>query len=153
MVAGTHQEIHSQHREWLTDIAMWQDDLDLWRNEYHTALTDVARLEAALRASVRALNEHLEGVVAHNEHLAEHEHLVGRFEHGDHIEELDLLTLTKAHEQEAREHVRQAERHELIKKRHHALMAHWYLLLKEMLTPAEGKARADVDEVSTMHAS
>src|SRR6266853_812374 len=42
MVAGTHQEIHSQHREWLKDIAMWHDDLDLGRNEYHTALTDVA---------------------------------------------------------------------------------------------------------------
>jgi hypothetical protein len=46
-------DTHSDHRRWMSDIAMWQDDIDQWRVQHAKALAPRSRRQNSRRFSRR----------------------------------------------------------------------------------------------------
>jgi hypothetical protein len=136
MFADTHADMHEEHRLWQNETAMWHDDLGLWRGVYRKALADLFALESALTKHLLALDHHEQNVQQHERHLTEHERLLAAFKQGKPVDELRLLATAKSHQEERRKHACQREYHERVKKEHHAALAHWSPLLREIARSA-----------------
>jgi hypothetical protein len=139
MAEGTHVDMHKDHRQWASEMAMWREDVNLWEEECRKALAQLSPLEIALRQYAEALDDHRETTQAHEGRLKEHEHALAEFERGKKVDELTLLRLAKTHREEAERHGRQRGIHERLKRHHYTMMAHWALLFKEIAKPEQSK--------------
>lgn len=130
MKEGETVAMHQDHQQWESDIAMWRDDVALWKEECLNARSKLTRLEAALCKQLKAIYDHKEAIRSHEENLAGHEHALKEVAEGR--QGGDVSPFATAHETEARTHAQQRAIHESLKEHHHAAMAHWSGLLKEI---------------------
>jgi hypothetical protein len=137
MTENTHETMHRNHRDWLSDGALWRDEINLWLGESEYALANLMRLEGALRRLVQSIRAHQDGVNQHLVKVSVHERSLGEFEETGEGDSLGLLTLAKAHKLEDADHALRSEAHERIKKEYLAVMAQWNMLLRE-LSPDQG---------------
>jgi hypothetical protein len=135
MAEFTHAQMHQDHHHWLNDSAMWRDDIEIWKEESQTALADLAHLEAALRQLIKSIQDRERRVNQHAQKIKTHEQSLSEFERSGQGDSLQLLTLAKAHQEEAGHHLQQCQSHERLKKDHHTIMAHWNVLLRELTRP------------------
>ena len=49
MATASHLEMHREHLRWRVEDDMWRDDLATWEAEVSQAISDLPRLEKALR--------------------------------------------------------------------------------------------------------
>jgi hypothetical protein len=127
-MATIHGEMHGEHRQWLSDDALWRDELAIWQKEIDQALGGLTKLEEALREHGKGLQDHLETIAAEERKLRDHEHALADFERGGSGNE--LLLMARTHTETADKHVQQRQAHERLKKQHHTVRAYWSLLLK-----------------------
>jgi chromosome segregation ATPase len=131
MPANTHEDMHAEHGLWRGEIGLWNDEIAVWQEELNGALAELKRLEAVLREQQTNLEAHRQAVATHEQHLAAHERTLAAFERGGPAGN-DLLTMAKGHGHEVPRHARRRNAHERLKRRHHALMAHWSPVLKAL---------------------
>jgi hypothetical protein len=132
-MATIHCEMHGEHRQWLSDAAMWGDDLDNWTRENDLALAGLEELERVLRDHGRELQRHRESITTEEQSLLGHGLALAKFEacrEGD-----DLVRLARPHRERADGHAFQGRAHESLKKRHHMTMAYSALLIKALTRP------------------
>jgi hypothetical protein len=122
--------MHTEHRYWLSEDSLWQDDITLWQRDIDQALTDLKRLEDALREHRKRLQVRLDEIAAEQQAVNQHEHALAEFERGGPGD--DLLRMVKPHQENADKHALKRQAHEQLKRRHHTVMAHWSLLLKAL---------------------
>jgi hypothetical protein len=121
----------SEYQHWRIELAAWTCDVGSWRQEWQKALDDLKRLESALREREQTLQAHAEKLAGHEDFLAGLEHEAKDLPDGG-AEECGTQS---PGQQEAARHSRQRDAHERIKRRHHALMAYWSLLLETLGRP------------------
>ena len=126
--AGSHIQMHREHREWLSDIKTWQDDMVQWQAESRKLSAEVKELESILETHNRALVAHSEAIFAHHQMLAKHEHALSQFERGGPGDE--LIGCSCAHHEESEKHAQQKTCHETAKQQHRTLISQWEHLHK-----------------------
>ena len=55
MVTASHLEMHREHLRWRVEDDMWRDDLAAWEAEIAHAISDLPRIEKALREHAEML--------------------------------------------------------------------------------------------------
>lgn len=133
MIVPAHIEMHCEHKHWREEIALSQEQINHWRQEFREALANAERLKDALKCHDEALQTHAAELDRECTRLQEHEHALAEYERGGTGQE--LIGMAKEHKAEA---ARQQERrsvHERIKKHHHALLAQWHLLFSALTKP------------------
>ena len=126
MTTVTDPQVHGEHRQRQTDVALWRCDVGFWRQEARKALADLKRLEAALLEHTRALEDHADKLATREEVLNAHAEFPAD---GDGQASAEGWILHVSHHHDATTHVRERDLHERIKRRHHTMMAYWSLLL------------------------
>ncbi len=124
MKAHAHAELHHDFQRWLSDQALWNDEIKLWEDEITASLAQVWRLSHALHRQRRDLRKHAQRIQQGVRALEGYEHLLAEYERG-HTEgkDLDLLRLSQQHEEHERNHNEQREAHEQMKHRQRAMIA------------------------------
>jgi hypothetical protein len=129
MTDTTNQDLHADHRLWLSDLSLWQDDLREWRDELGRALDDLREAEAALRAHAQGLDQHGVAMDQEAEGIRQHECGIALTERAG-------AGLTAGpHEAQAARHPQRRDAHERLKRYHHTLIARVSLLLKAIREP------------------
>jgi hypothetical protein len=147
MTAGTHADMHAEHRLWRGDFSLWREEMGVWQAELNRVGADLERLAPALpsqhlmrlrvvlRTHREVFDAHRAAIDTHDRHVENHEAALARFEKGGPANN-DLLNLAKDHQREIPRHAKQREAHERLKKCQRTLMARWPLLLKALAEPA-----------------
>jgi hypothetical protein len=130
MTSTINQDLHADHRAWLADLSLWQDDVREWRTELGRALDDLREAEGLLRAHAQGIDDHAVELDAEEEAIRQHERgiaLVERAGGG-----LDA----GPHDDQADRHPQRRAAHERLKKYHHTVLTRVSLLLKAINAPA-----------------
>ena len=136
----THEIMHGEHRFWESEINFWRDDLRAWQHELIKAQGQIKQLERALEEHAQALREHGAAIRLQEQTFCEHEHALAEYEKGSQGDE--LFELARQHRTEANQHAHHRAAHEQLKRRHHAVIARWTVLLKALQEPSEVAAPA-----------
>ena len=102
-------EMHSDHRNWESEIQTWQEDVEAWRTEQAKLLS---KCESSLVAHVQSLKNHIDAIDQHEQAVRVHERFVA---------ERERSAISIPGEIEARlvtAHERGAETHELLRRKH-----------------------------------
>jgi hypothetical protein len=132
MIETMNQDMHADHRAWLSHLSLWQDDLDAWRKELRRATDDLRQAERVLEAHARALDQHTldltreEGEILAHERTLARPGLPGRQDFG---------RRTAAHVTEADHHIQLQDAHERLKAYHHIVMARVAQLARALAEP------------------
>ncbi|HVK11432.1 MAG TPA: hypothetical protein VM597_21865 [Gemmataceae bacterium] len=129
MTSTLNQDLHADHRAWLADLSLWQDDVREWRAELGRALDDLRAAEGLLRAHAQGIDEHAVELDAEEEAVRQHECGIVLVERAGGLE-------AGPHDDQAARHPRRREAHERLKKYHHTVLARVSLLLKAITAPA-----------------
>jgi hypothetical protein len=133
MTHSVHTEMHCEHKHLLNEIALSQEQLSHWRQEFREALGNVERLKNALTCHDEALQKHAEELDRECTRLQQHEHALVEYERGG--TGAELVSMVQQHKDELARQSRARATHERIKKHHHSLMAQWRLLFDAMTNP------------------
>jgi hypothetical protein len=125
--------MHTDHREWKSENALWHDQLRQWEAETFEAIGDVAKVDLALQAHEAILRTHAAAIRLYEQGPSEHEHQLAELVQMGACK--SACCTAKKHSQESLKHAEQRQVHEAMKRTHHALMARWSLLLKALGTP------------------
>jgi hypothetical protein len=128
-------ELHADHRLWLSDISMWQFDLEQWRSEFSTTLDAMDQIAAMLREHKKNVDEHADIIETIEAALEFHEKNLAASLQGSSDSDFDDA-LVESHAIEAKKIAIQREAHERIKKQHHIAMA-CIAMVKSALFEAE----------------
>lgn len=130
MKATEQKKMHEDHVQWKSDMTMWQQDIRMWYQELEA-------LRSALQSITKACNDHESGIDAHA-------HRIETFQNEIRQDELNLgmiepsglpdLGELKLHQEKARQHAKQKDAHERLKKYHHHVM----VVTKNMKKALEG---------------
>lgn len=132
MNAAVPEKLHNDHKYCLSEYALWHDEIRAWQGEVEQALADLKRVESALRAHQRALQVHAAAVQLYGQEVLGEEHELATAERRAAEPKTSGPAGGKC---ELEKHEKQRSDHERTKRVHHALIAHWRLLLKA-LTPS-----------------
>lgn len=121
-------EIHNERQQWLNDDAIWRDELGIWVEETNQAVDGLRKLEDSLGVHRKRLQDHLATIIAEEKTLRDQENVLAQIERGGSGNE--PLGMAKTHKENLNKHVHQRQRHELLKKHHHMVMAYWIMLFK-----------------------
>ncbi len=146
-MSTTHETMHGEHRFWESEISFWRDDLRAWQHELTKAQGQIKQLEQALENHAQALRQHGAAIRLQEQTFGEHEHALAEYEKGNEGDE--LFELARQHRTEANQHARHRAAHEQLKRRHHAVIAHFSVLLKALQEPSEDTAAASKPCVAT----
>jgi len=124
--------MHNDHREWKSENAMWHDQVREWEKEIFEAIADVAKVDQALQAHEQRLRTHAAAIRLYEQAPAEHEHQLAELAQEGTCKA--ACSTANKHKQESLKQIEQRQVHEELKRTHHALMAHWSLLLKALGT-------------------
>ena len=127
----THAQMHGQHLQWFNEDALWREEVAHWQQETKKARADIERLTKALVNHEEILQKHAAAIHLYEQDMAKHEHALADYERGG--EGADLFPLAQSHQKEAANHAIQRGHHETIKRDHHTMLAHWNLLMKELV--------------------
>jgi len=130
MLEASHPIMHGDHKQWLNENGSWLDDVHLWQDELKTAEDKIEECIALFKKHSERLMTHAAAIRCRELKLREHEHAIVEYEQGG--EGNELPELAKAHLEEATHHTQQRAAHELFKRKHHEMLAHWNALLKAM---------------------
>ncbi|HTN76739.1 MAG TPA: hypothetical protein VL096_15880 [Pirellulaceae bacterium] len=133
MTSSTHIAMHADHRFWEREISLWRDDLRAWQSELAKAQGEIKQLEKALEDHSQALLHHASKLRMHEQNFAGHEHALAQYEQGGDGQE--LLPMVHQHDEETTRQNESRSAHEQLKRRHHAVIAHWTLILKALREP------------------
>jgi hypothetical protein len=134
-MSTTHEKMHGEHRFWESEVNFWRDDLRAWQQELTNAQSQIKQLEKAFEDHAQALRKHGAAIRLQEQTFGEHEHALAEYEKGS--EGDDLFELARQHQGEAKQHLQHRTAHERLKRRHHAAMAHFSVLLKALQEPRE----------------
>jgi hypothetical protein len=126
MATADHMEMHFEHKQLLNELALWQEQLGLWRQEFREALAEIDRLKISLKSHDEALQKHADDLDRECTRLQDHEHALADYERGGSGQE--LIALAKNHTKELSSQLNRRAVHERIKRHHHSVMAQWRLL-------------------------
>ena len=129
----SHIDMHQEHKRWRVEDDLWRDELAVWEREIDQAISDVPRLEKALRDHAGTLWQHAASIRLYEQEATYHEHELASYEQGE--APSDLVALAKSHRREAKKHAEQYKTHDEIKKRQHVLMTKWRLRLPALIEP------------------
>jgi hypothetical protein len=113
-------EMHHDHHEWSMEHAAWNDDLHAWQMETEQARAQAARLESMLRDHNVTLLEHARKIRKHEQVVVSHEHTLSEQQRG--ALAMPMEPGSEVHQKERRNEWDLNEAHEILKKRHHAMM-------------------------------
>lgn len=133
MSSAIHTEMHCEHKHLRNEIALWQEQINHWREEFREALAGLERLKQSLACHDQALQKHAEELDRECTRLQEHEFALAEYERGGGSAE--LVSLAQRHKEELTLQARRRDAHERIKRHHHSLMAQWHLLLDAISKP------------------
>jgi septal ring factor EnvC (AmiA/AmiB activator) len=125
--------MHSEHKQWESDIAMWKDDARMWQKELKQVQSELKELKERLSDHRKGLAEHVKALRKHARTSGGHEHALAEYETGGEGE--DLIALAKSHGQEIDRHALVRDAHERIKKYHHTVLAEWSHFFKSLAEP------------------
>ena len=127
-------EMHSDHRHWNSELAMWEEDISNWRSEHAIAMDLLLQAKAIIAAHEATLGEHEEKLSEVSKAIVRHEKtLAASLRAGS---ESDVNNaLTDKHEGYHQSMVTQRDAHERIKKHHHMAMAKVELMMKALEVP------------------
>ena len=123
-----HIKVHQDHKAWESDIIMWQQDIKMWNQEADALQLALDYITAAVDKHVKGITEHESKIVSHREKLNRHELDLKYMDEGK------LPEVRHKHQEEAEIHLRQYEKHELLKRYHHKIM----VLTKSLKETLEG---------------
>lgn len=126
----TAEQLHREHRAWLSEDALWRDQIRGWQQELKQAAADLKKIAKALDAHTKVLGRHASAIRLYEQTMLEHEHaLVQAVKGGNGNAPSNMLP---SHEAIALEHGVQRDQHERIKQRHHTVLAHLRVLSKAL---------------------
>jgi hypothetical protein len=128
MSPAIEQELHSTHREWSSENGLRRDEVRNWQYELYQMKTGLPRLTAAIECHEAALAEHAMNVRLYDAMLSEQEHIVAVSHGKPPCDDLPDLGSRVAREESL--HLKQAERHDLLKQHHYEVLKHWRGLMK-----------------------
>jgi hypothetical protein len=130
MSAAEHALMHGDHRFWESEISQWRDDLRIWQHELAKAQADHEQLVKSLEDHAVRLRTHASSLRLEEIAFDGHEHAIVECEKGGAGEE--LATMAQEHQQESARHITHRTAHEMLKRKHHHVMAYWNLLCKSL---------------------
>ena len=133
MTSTTHMNMHSEHREWESEISAWRDDLRVWQQELAKTQGEMKQVEKSLEDHAEALRLHASTLRLQEQTFDIHEHAIVDYEKGGEGDE--LFEMARQHGEEAVSHNKHREAHDLLKQRHHNVIAHWNALLRAIREP------------------
>jgi hypothetical protein len=131
MSTASHVKMHQEHGNWRSEDNFWRDEVALWEREIQEAAAQLPKLDTVLNNRLESLRTHAAAIRLYEQDAADHEHALTTFERGGTGEE--LIRFAGAHQAAAVKHAEERTRHEVIKRQHHELMAHWKLLSDSLL--------------------
>lgn len=114
-------EMHSQNSEWQSEHASWKLDLEQWQREIHAAELLLFKIERALPATGRVMEEHRDAINDHDRLLREHEQRLKRVAAAPESEMSD--DLVAEHRQQQQHHLNVQDVHSNLGSRHHKAIA------------------------------
>ncbi len=124
------QKMHQQHVKWQSDNETWLADIDEWRKELNTALTELSEVETVMRDSLDALESHASTIWENQQRNQAHELVISEeLRSGENSTNKDWET---THLEQAAKHERVADAHERIKHYHHTTVAECAKLIKKV---------------------
>lgn len=133
MATADHLEMHFEHKQLMNEFALWQEQVNHWRQEFRGALAEIERLKSSLKSHDDALQKHAEELDRECTRLQGHEQALVDFERGGSGQE--LIALAQDHTKELSSQLNRRAVHERIKRHHHSLMAQWRLLFDALSKP------------------
>ena len=130
MNAVSHAQMHSEHKDWQSENALWRDQLREWEQQTAKATEDLELIRSALAKHVEILERHAAAVRLYEQKSMEHEHEIATAVAGT-SPGIPNRTDGK-HFDEIADHHQVRLRHEALKKHHHELMARFSLLLQSL---------------------
>tara|TARA_R110002049_G_scaffold4601_4_gene31874 strand:+ start:111655 stop:112068 length:414 start_codon:yes stop_codon:yes gene_type:complete len=115
-------EMHTDHRHWKNELAMWRDDLQQWRSQHATAQQSLKQISDMIADHENTINAHEHKIQVIEKTLDEHEKVMAESLRGGSDPYLDDA-LTERHEEQVSSIAQQREIHERVKKQHHTSMA------------------------------
>ena len=128
MICYTESQMHEDHLKWMSDRAMWRDDLRAWEEETAQAIADLQGLQAALAEHERALEKHAAAIRAYEQGEVARTHAL--IESKKQCNDEARQALMNAHARDRRHHLKLLANHEAIKQRHREALAHLRTLTK-----------------------
>ena len=120
------EDMQADHRQWDYAHSAWSVDIEHWKTEHESALSELAKLQVIIQQHGAAIAAHAETIERHQDGFRDHERAMDEFqrEGGGHIQE----AMRNKHRESADRHNGQRAAHERIKKHHHGVMAHLTML-------------------------
>jgi len=115
--------MQADHRQWDYVHSTWRVDIDRWKKEHESGLSQLAKLQEMIRQHGEALESHAQAIERHQQGLRDHGRAMSEYQNqgaGKPVQE----TMADKHRELAGHHTTQHEAHERIKKHHHTVMAH-----------------------------
>ena len=110
-------DMHRQNSEWRSEYASWRLDLEQWQREIRAAELLLFKIERALPATGRVMEEHRNAINGHERLLHKHEERLKRVAAAPESEISDDLVAEHRHQQQHHLEVRDA--HRKLGSRHH----------------------------------
>lgn len=120
----TPEQLHADHRHWKSELSMWRDDIELWKQEHLGAVKALRYTIDLLGKDKEVLAEHVTAIECIENSLDYHEKMLAEIlkGHGDGDVDLDQA-LVERHADKEKEFCNQRAAHEQLKKRHHIAVA------------------------------
>ena len=123
---STIEDMQAEHRQWDYVHSAWRVDIERWRGEYITALSELAKLQETLHPYGDTINEHAESMERLDSRLRDHERALAEFKGKGDGQLQEALELE--HRKHAELHSGQCTAHDRIQKHHQAVMTQLRLL-------------------------
>ncbi len=127
-------EMHSDHRHWNSELAMWKEDITNWRSEHAIALDLLLQAKTMITSHEACLDAHQEKMSEVSKAIQCHEKTLAASLRGGAESDRNNV-LNDKHESHLQTMITQHDAHERIKKHHHTAMAKVELLLKALEAP------------------
>ncbi len=127
-------DLHADHRHWISEIEMWQEDLVNWRSEHAIATDLLIQAKEMIVSQESNLAKHEERLREVRDAVDSHERTLSQSMREGADSETDETSIA-CHEQKRDTMASQREAHERIKKHHHQSMAKVEVLMQALQAP------------------
>ena len=119
---NTLEDMRPDHRQWDYEHSIWRVDIERWRTEHESALSDLAKLQEIIREHGDLLDTHAETMEWQQQRLRDHNRAMAEFKRvgGGSVQE----AMGMEHRKHAEQHNGQRAAHERIEEYHHKVVAH-----------------------------
>lgn len=131
-------QLHADHRHWKSELSMWRDDAELWKQE-HVGAVKALKYSIELLGKVKiALAEHVAAFERIENSLDYHERNIAENLKGYRDADSGLeQSLIERHLKQEKELANQRKAHEHLKKRHHIAVAQITAMLNALSSSSE----------------